>query len=60
VEALSANGGHKAGRCLVNFIARAEAGTKDEHIRFASDGRYAPERCSLIGGRAGRPEGGPG
>jgi phosphoglycolate phosphatase-like HAD superfamily hydrolase len=38
---------------LVNFIAGQEAGTKAEHIRFASGGRYAPERMLMIGDALG-------
>jgi phosphoglycolate phosphatase-like HAD superfamily hydrolase len=38
---------------LVNFIAGQEAGTKSEHIRFATGGRYAPEKMLMIGDAPG-------
>jgi phosphoglycolate phosphatase-like HAD superfamily hydrolase len=34
---------------LVNYIAGQEAGTKTEHIKFATNGRYAPENILMIG-----------
>ena len=34
---------------MVDFIAGQEAGTKTEHIRFATEGRYAPEKILMIG-----------
>ena len=37
----------------VNFIAGQEAGTKTEHIRFATRGRYAPEKILMIGDAPG-------
>ena len=37
----------------VDFIAGQEAGTKAEHIRFATGGRYAPERTLMIGDALG-------
>ncbi len=38
---------------LVNFIAGQEAGTKGEHIHFATGGRYAPERVLMVGDALG-------
>jgi phosphoglycolate phosphatase-like HAD superfamily hydrolase len=38
---------------LVNFLAGQEAGTKGEHIKFASNGRYAPEKILMIGDALG-------
>jgi phosphoglycolate phosphatase-like HAD superfamily hydrolase len=43
---------HKLDR-LVNFIAGQEAGTKSEHIRFATAGRYAPGWVLMIGDALG-------
>lgn len=37
----------------VDFIAGQEAGTKAEHIRFATGGRYAPEGILMIGDALG-------
>jgi phosphoglycolate phosphatase-like HAD superfamily hydrolase len=37
----------------VNFIAGQEAGTKAEHIRYATNGRYASERMLMIGDALG-------
>ena len=37
----------------VGFIAGQEAGTKTEHIRFATRGRYAPEKILMIGDAPG-------
>jgi phosphoglycolate phosphatase-like HAD superfamily hydrolase len=34
---------------LVNFIAGQEAGTKTEHIRYATTGRYTAEKILMIG-----------
>ena len=38
---------------LVNYIAGQEAGTKSEHILFATGGRYAPEKMLKIGDAPG-------
>lgn len=38
---------------LVNFIAGQEIGTKSEHIRFATGGRYAVEKMLKIGDAPG-------
>jgi phosphoglycolate phosphatase-like HAD superfamily hydrolase len=38
---------------LVNFIAGQEAGTKSEHIRFATGGRYSPGKVLMIGDALG-------
>lgn len=38
---------------LVNLIAGQELGTKSEHIRFASEGRYRPGRVLMIGDAPG-------
>ena len=38
---------------LVNFIAGQEAGTKAEHVRFATQGRYAPLQTLMIGDALG-------
>ena len=38
---------------LVNCIAGQEAGTKAEHIRFATGGRYAPQQTLMIGDALG-------
>ena len=38
---------------LVNFMAGQEAGTKTEHIRYATNSRYAPERILMIGDAQG-------
>jgi phosphoglycolate phosphatase-like HAD superfamily hydrolase len=38
---------------LVDFIAGQEAGTKAEHIRYATGGRYAPDRILMIGDAQG-------
>ena len=38
---------------LVNFIAGQEAGTKAEHIRFATHGRYVPQQILMIGDALG-------
>jgi phosphoglycolate phosphatase-like HAD superfamily hydrolase len=38
---------------LVNFIAGQEAGTKSEHIRFATGGRYDPGKTLMIGDAPG-------
>jgi phosphoglycolate phosphatase-like HAD superfamily hydrolase len=38
---------------LVNFIAGQEAGTKSDHIRYATGGRYAPEKMLKIGDAPG-------
>jgi phosphoglycolate phosphatase-like HAD superfamily hydrolase len=34
---------------LVNFIAGQEAGTKTEHIKYATGGRYAADKVLMIG-----------
>jgi len=38
---------------LVNFIAGQEAGTKTEHIRFATGGRYGSNQILMIGDAPG-------
>ncbi|MDD3887071.1 MAG: hypothetical protein PHI35_09370 [Victivallaceae bacterium] len=38
---------------LVNFIAAQEHGTKTEHIRYASGGKYAPGKVLMIGDAPG-------
>ena len=38
---------------LVRIIAGQELGTKTEHIRFAADGKYAPEKMLMIGDAPG-------
>jgi phosphoglycolate phosphatase-like HAD superfamily hydrolase len=38
---------------LVNFIAGQEAGTKAEHIRFATNGRYGQQQTLMIGDALG-------
>lgn len=38
---------------FVNFIAGQEAGTKSEHIRLATQGRYAPRKTLKIGDAPG-------
>jgi phosphoglycolate phosphatase-like HAD superfamily hydrolase len=38
---------------LVRFIAGQEMGTKTEHLRFASAGKYSPERRLMIGDAPG-------
>mgnify|MGYP006280723023 CR=1 FL=1 len=37
----------------VNFIAGQEAGTKTEHLKFAADGKYEPERVLMLGDAPG-------
>ncbi len=38
---------------LVDFIAGQEAGTKAEHIHYATSGRYAPDKILMIGDALG-------
>ena len=53
VEALEREWKEHSLDLLVNFIAGQEAGTKAEHIRFATNGRYAPEKILMIGDAPG-------
>ena len=52
-EALVKEWAHHQIDHLVALIAGQELGTKTEHIRFASQGRYAPERVLMIGDAPG-------
>ena len=49
VEALVREWAEHGIQDMVAFIAGQEAGTKTEHIRFATNGRYAPEKILMIG-----------
>ena len=49
VEALEREWREHGIETLVNFIAGQEAGTKTEHIRFATNGRYASGKILMIG-----------
>ena len=52
-EALVKEWAHHRIDPLVGLIAGQELGTKSEHIRLASNGRYAPHRVLMIGDAPG-------
>ncbi|MFZ4397695.1 MAG: HAD family hydrolase [Kiritimatiellia bacterium] len=52
-EALVKEWAHHRITHLVELIAGQELGTKSEHIKLASHGRYAPERVLMIGDAPG-------